>query len=255
MLHSLFFSGEMFVRVASFLPDDLRIICPDHRGQGGSKSGRFPPSVDRLAEDMIQLIDALDGGPVHLVGSSMGGYVALAVALRRPDILKTCTLSCCTAHAEREPERFAALETALRERGAGALVDQIVGTMFGEPFVRDGDRSELERWRAAFGSLDDRIADAVHGVFSRPSFEHELPHLKPPLLLFSGAWDRAKRPADMQVIADRVAGSRHIVLEGAGHTPPVETPIPFAEELQAFWRETTATPREAPVHSASSPTN
>lgn len=240
LLHSLFFCGAMFDEVASQLPSAYRLLAPDHRGQGRSADASTTasaPTIVRLAKDVINFIDASVGGPVHLVGSSMGGYVALEIALQRPDLLRSCTLSCCTAAAEKEPERFARLEDALRTQGPAALVDTICKTMFGDSFLSQ-DREAAARWADYFGAGSPAIADAVHEVFARASYEQRLERIKLPLLLFSGAQDRAKRPADMQFIAERVGGSRHLTIEQAGHTPPVEAPTEFAEALLQYWAVT-----------------
>ncbi|MBP2227878.1 3-oxoadipate enol-lactonase [Azospirillum agricola] len=240
LLHSLFFSGAMFDDLLDRLPAGLRCVRPDHRGQGRSETGRNAPSIERLADDTIALIEALGGRPAHLVGSSMGGYVALAVLRRRPELVASAVLSCCTAQPEIQVERFAALENALRTKGAAALVDAIAATMFGTRFIEggiDGSGERLQRWRAAFAEVDDRIADAVHGVAGRTSFVESLPAIRVPLQLVSGALDAAKRPDDMQFIADRVSGSRHVTLEQSGHTPPVEDPDAFAAILRRFWTD------------------
>jgi 3-oxoadipate enol-lactonase len=239
MLHSLFFDGSMFDAVRARLPRDLAVFAPDHRGQGRSEAGSEAPSIDRLASDTIGMIEAMSAGPVHLVGSSMGGYVALRIAQRRPELLRSCVLSCCTAHAERQPERFAVLEARIRDEGTANMGESLLRTMFGERFVARDDET-CRAWRRHFEALDRGVADAVHGVFARPGYEAMLAGLRMPLLLFSGELDRAKRPADMQYIAERVAGSRHIVVADAGHTPPVECPVLFAEELLRFWRDSVA---------------
>ncbi len=237
LLPSLFFGARMFDEVVGLLPAEWRVICPDHRGQCASGSGSLAPTMAQLASDTAEIIESLGDGSVHLVGSSMGGYVALELAHRRPELLRSCVLSCCTSEAEQQPERFAALEAALREGGAARLVDGLVATMFGAQFAESGGAA-LAAWRAHFAALDDRIPDAVHEVFARPGYVDTLPQLRMPLLLVSGALDNAKKPADMQFIADRVPGSRHVVMAASGHTPPIEEATQFADALAAFWRTT-----------------
>lgn len=110
--------------------------------------------------------------------------------------------------------------------------------MFGERFVAE-DGEVCRAWRRHFESLGRSAADPVQGVFARPGYEALLADVRLPLLLFSGELDRAKRPADMQYIAERVAGSRHVTVGDSGHTPPVENPALFAAELLRFWNEST----------------
>lgn len=244
MLHSLFFTGQMFDGLRPYLPTSALLYAPDHRGQGRSDGGAANPSIERLAADMIELIEHHIGAPVHLVGSSMGGYVAMHIARLRPDLLKSLTLSCCTAHAERQPERFAALESRIREHGTGDLQDALRDTMFGEAFVASQSPDGLA-WREHFGSLPREVADAVHQVFARPGVEASMADLPSPLLLVSGQLDRAKRPADMDYIHQLTPGSRHLVIDQAGHTPPVETPAIFAQALLELWQGYAAHDRAA----------
>lgn len=233
-LHSLFFDGSMFDVVAHHIGSQYDCYAPDLRGQGGSPSYGLAPTMSQLAQDTIEFIEGLIGRPVHLVGSSMGGYVALAIAERRPDLIWSLTLSCCTAEAERDPARFRALEDKLRTMDKAERVDALIRLMFGGRFIERGDTVALERWCNHFSALKPSIADAVHCVFTRMGSESVLNELHLPVLLISGALDRAKKPDDMQRIADRIQGSRHITFPDAGHTPAVESPEAYARELLDF---------------------
>lgn len=235
MLHSLFFTGEMFEDVRAFLPENTVIFAPDHRGQGESDVYVGVPTISQLAEDMIALIERFIGEPVHLVGSSMGGDVAMHIALTRPELIKTLTLSCCTAHAEQQPERFAALEANIRAQGTEPLLDVLMATMFGETFVAAKGR-RYHFWREQFAARNKSVADAVHEVFARADVSAAITQLPLPLLLVSGQLDRAKRPEDMAFIFSLKPGSRHLIIAEAGHTPPVETPEVFAQALIELWQ-------------------
>ena len=72
--------------VAEALPD-LRIVAPDLRGRGRSGGLPGPYGIDQHADDLAQLIDQLGLGPVPVVGHSMGGFVAVAVAHRHPELI------------------------------------------------------------------------------------------------------------------------------------------------------------------------
>ena len=75
-----------------------------HLGQGDSDTPEargFSLSIDALADDMADVCEAAGGGaPVHLVGHSMGGYCALRVASRRPELVASLTLVGSRAQAE-----------------------------------------------------------------------------------------------------------------------------------------------------------
>ena len=240
MLHSLFFDGSMFDQSIAALDEPWHILCPTHRGQGDTESDGAPVSMQRLAEDYLALIDSTFTAPIHLVGSSMGGYVALALLAMAPDRFCSVTLSCCTALAEQQPERFAALENALRHEGPAQHVDTLMHTMFGDDFLRSSAPDVAfarSHWRARFAALPSSIADAVAGVFSRPDYVDGLHAIKQPTLLLSGNQDHAKSSADMAYMDERLPHSVHRIAVGSGHTIPVEAPAFYARTLEAFWHD------------------
>ncbi|MFD1860267.1 alpha/beta fold hydrolase [Aeromicrobium camelliae] len=229
-LHSLFFDGSMFDDIAVLT--GRAIIAPDHRGQG-ARSAEAPGDVDALADDVCALVQDLEE-PVHLVGSSMGAYVAMVAAARLGDRVRTCTLSAATADAERRPEVFAALVAQLRDPGPAARVDLLAQTMFGSAFLEtDGDR--CRHWRERFARLEPSVADAAELVFERRDLWDDVRMISAPLRLLAGGLDRAKSPADMQRISDEVGCPPPLVLSRSGHTPFVEQPREVAEALASFW--------------------
>ena len=85
-IHGITASHLAWQLVAEALPD-LRIIGPDLRGRGRSNELPGPYGFDQHADDLARLIDHLGLGPVPIVGHSMGGFVAVAVAHRHPDLI------------------------------------------------------------------------------------------------------------------------------------------------------------------------
>jgi pimeloyl-ACP methyl ester carboxylesterase len=81
-----------------------------------SRRHRPPYSFDDMADDALGLIDALDLGPVHLVGASMGGFIAQTVALRRPERLRSLTLIMTSTGSRRVGQAHPRLITRLLSR-------------------------------------------------------------------------------------------------------------------------------------------
>ncbi len=73
--------------VADALPD-VRIVAPDLRGRGRSSGLPGPYGMVQHADDLARLVDQLGLGPVPVVGHSMGGFVAVAVADRHPELIR-----------------------------------------------------------------------------------------------------------------------------------------------------------------------
>src|SRR5213078_2875597 len=86
--HGLLWSGRMYAAQVATLADRHRCITYDHRGQGQSPVSPTAYDMDTLAEDAAALIEKLGALPCHFVGLSMGGFVGLRLAIRRPELLR-----------------------------------------------------------------------------------------------------------------------------------------------------------------------
>ena len=230
-LHSLFFDGTMFDGLRAGLPG-FDVYSPDHRGQGACPADGKTPTLGQLAADTIEFVRALNGPPVHLVGSSMGAYVAILAAAQAPELFRTCVLAGATGDAEERPEHFQQLVAALRVGPAG-IVDNIAHTMFGDSFLAENS-SALLHWKSHFGRLAPSISDAAEEVFAREALWPRLDTITMPMLLIGGAEDHAKPAKNMARIALRKPGSMLTIVPRAGHTPFVERPE-YLSSLVGRW--------------------
>jgi len=92
MLHGGFTYAESWVGQTPQLAQLYRVIAPDSRGHGRSTLGTMPITYRQMAEDMAALVERLGLGGVHLVGWSDGGCTSLAMALQRPDLVRSMVL-------------------------------------------------------------------------------------------------------------------------------------------------------------------
>ena len=91
--HGLLWSCRMFDKQVAALKDRYRCIAYDHRGQGQSDVSRVHTvDMDMVYEDAAALIEKLGVGPCHFVGLSMGGFVGMRLASRRPELLRSLML-------------------------------------------------------------------------------------------------------------------------------------------------------------------
>ncbi|TQK50306.1 pimeloyl-ACP methyl ester carboxylesterase [Streptomyces sp. SLBN-118] len=85
--HGISASGMSFRAVAGQLPAEWSLFALDLRGRGGSSGTPGPYGIDRHAADLCLAAEELgNGGPVALTGHSMGAYIALRAAARRPEL-------------------------------------------------------------------------------------------------------------------------------------------------------------------------
>ena len=92
MLHGGFAYVETWLGQVPAMAEGYRLILPDSRGHGRTSLGERPITYRQLAEDFIEFIERLELGPVHLVGWSDGGCVSIALALQRPDLVRSMVL-------------------------------------------------------------------------------------------------------------------------------------------------------------------
>ena len=93
--HSHCMSRTMYSNQVDFFSGDRRVVCYDHRGQGwSSRDAAARLDMDTLTADAAMLIEELELAPCHFVGSAMGGFIALRLAARRPDLLSSAIVVC-----------------------------------------------------------------------------------------------------------------------------------------------------------------
>ena len=98
--HGLLWSGHMFHKQVAYFKSRYRVITYDHRGQGKTEVTENGYDMDTLYEDAVQLIEKLENKPVIFGGLSMGGFVGMRLAARRPDLIKKLILMETTADPE-----------------------------------------------------------------------------------------------------------------------------------------------------------
>ncbi len=217
----------------------IRIDLPGH--------GRTPaPSVDRcaftrVAGDLALLIGRAADAPVHLLGYSMGGRLALQVALNDPDRIRSLILESASPGLENESER------AARRTADEALAEQIVAQGVAA-FVDTWEKLPLfaSHARLAQSIRDEqraqRLRNDPHGLATslralstgaQPDLWPRLHELRPPTLLITGAEDR-KFTALAQRMVLTIPDATHQVVSGAGHTPHLEQRDAFRSSVAAF---------------------
>jgi pimeloyl-ACP methyl ester carboxylesterase len=238
--HGLLWDTRLFEPQVARLRERYRCISYDHRGQGKSTGGTSRYSMDVLADDAAALIEKLGVAPCHFVGLSMGGFVGIRLAARRPDLIRSLTLM--ETAADPEPRlnipKYAAMELITRVLGRRVLLGAIMKIMFGRTFLRDPARAPQRRDIAdQFMALDqERSRWALDSVVSRDGVENLLPRIHCPTLVIWGKEDKAIARPRARGTADRISGARWVELPYGGHSSTVEEPELVTRALEDFLR-------------------
>ncbi len=224
--HGLLFSGKMFEAQVAALKARYRCITFDFRGQGQSEVTATGYDMETLYQDTVALIENLKVGPCHFVGLSMGGFMGMRLAARRPDLLKSLILLDTSADPE-PPEnigKYRTLNLVARWLSMKLVINKVAPIMFGTKFRQDPARAaELEKWKKII--VDNHkvgITRAVSGVIDRQGVYDEIGKISLPTLIMVGDQDVATIPAKSARIQELIAGSKLEIIPGAGHSSSIE---------------------------------
>jgi 3-oxoadipate enol-lactonase len=243
--HGLLWSTSMWrFQIAAFR-DRYRCIAWDHRGQGKSEVTPSGYDMDTLADDAVALIEDLGVAPVHFVGLSMGGFVGMRVAARRPGLVRSLVLMETASDAEprRNVPKYATMSFLARFLGIGPFVPTVMKIMFGRTFRSDPARAVLRDGLARELRANDLtgMRRALHGVmFRRPMDVAELARIRAPTLVISGDEDTAVVSARSERLAAQIPGAKFVRLPRAGHTASIEQPDALNRLLGEFWASLTS---------------
>src|SRR5579862_9167479 len=132
--HGLLWNTSMFAAQIAALRARYRCIAWDHRGQGQSAADhRHCIGMELVTQDAIALLDRLAPGPVHFAGLSMGGFVAMRIAARRPELVRSLIL--LETSGDPEPEgnikRYRMLTAIVRAVGPRVVAKRVAPIMLG----------------------------------------------------------------------------------------------------------------------------
>ncbi|WP_270937422.1 alpha/beta fold hydrolase [Falsiroseomonas oryzae] len=239
LVHSLGADMTMWAeQVPALLEAGFAVLRIELRGHGGSDAPPGPYSMQALGEDLAFVLDRLALGPVDYVGLSLGGMAGQALALDRPELLRSIVI--CDALPESLPDAAAIWGPrirAVREAGSCAPIAQATIERWLTPEFR---AAHPARWDEILETIAATEAEGYAGCAEAISaFSHvaRLPGLRVPALVVCGEHDHAVPPSEGERIAKLVPDGRFVMVEGARHLPNVEKPEAFNGLLLGWLRE------------------
>jgi 3-oxoadipate enol-lactonase len=236
--HGLLFSGRMFDDQVDRLASRYRCVTIDWRGQGRSPAADGGYDMDTLADDAAAIIHQLALGKVHWVGLSMGGFVGMRLAARRPELIRSLSLLDTSAGPE-DPDKvnqYRLLAKIYGLFGLGPVKSRVKPLMFGPTYLaspRSGP--QIEAWlyevKAAKRS---GMKQAIYGVTDREPIADELDQVTAPTLVVVGADDLATPVVNAEAIHKLIPGSRLEIVPNAGHSSTIEQPDAISDLLETF---------------------
>lgn len=243
LLHGFTGSAANWHQLMALLSDRYRVIGVDLPGHGSTDapadlSGYAMP---RVAGDLAELIARLGATPAHWLGYSMGGRLALYMAIHYPALVRSLILESASPGLDDARQQAArrAQDEALAERieagGIPAFVDywEDLPLFATQEKLPPEARAALREQRLANSARG--LADSLRGMGTgvQPSLWGQLSSLKPPVLLMAGELDE-KFTAINRHVAERVQGARLEIIPNAGHTIHLEQTAIFTRIVLEF---------------------
>jgi len=244
LLHGFSGSGGSWGRVVPAFFPEFRPLTPDITGHGPRPAPRDVAhyTMPAVAAGLIAWLDAQTTVPVHLLGYSMGGRLALYLASHYPHRFRSLVLESAS------PGLATGAERAARRGSDEDLADWIEANGM-EAFVDHWEQLPLfasQRQLPAFVRArlrQQRLQNQPHGLANslrgmgtgaQPSLWERLGELAMPALLLTGAFDSKFVAIGGQMVA-AMPQARLVMVENAGHTIHLEQPDLYIALLREFW--------------------
>ncbi|MFZ3075172.1 MAG: alpha/beta fold hydrolase [Psychrobacter glacincola] len=236
--HGLLWNTRMYDKQVEYFKAGYRCIAFDFRGQGQSEITKTGYDMETLTEDTLALLDALEIQQCHFLGLSMGGFVAQRIALKRPELLLSLTLLETSADPEdpKNVPQYRKLIKAIRWLGMKRVSQKVMPIMFGSSFLSDKLRkADRREWLSMLQSnRKGGVVKATTGVIERSATYDQLSDINTPTLIIVGDEDVATPYAKAERMHFAIAGSKLVVIKGAGHTSTVEEPEQVNKAINKF---------------------
>jgi 3-oxoadipate enol-lactonase len=240
LFHSLLSDRASFETIAPELARSHRVIVPELPGFGGSKavSGALAAVADRMAEAVG---DAAAGQQPIVLGNGYGGFVALQMAIRHPDIASKLILADCgAAFSEEGRQAFRNMAAASKAKGLAAITDVAMRRLFAPDFQAAHPDLMRDR-REAFLETDPEVLQAACAQLAELDLRPELSKVKMPVLVLVGEHDEATPPPMSHELAELLPNARLKILTGCAHVPQLQAPQAFLDAIGDFLTAAPAT--------------
>jgi 3-oxoadipate enol-lactonase len=222
--HSLGMDHTLWDAQQRHFRDGYRVLTFDARGHGASDKPPGPYSVERFGEDFYGVLRAAGVERAVIVGLSMGGMAAQALAAAHPDVVEALVLADTTCwYGETAAQDWEPRAVAAEEKGLASLLDFQLTRWFSDR--THAERPDLiEHARRVFLANDVAAYAASCRALGAMDLRGEVDGIRCPTLILVGEEDYATPPAMAEELHRRIAGSELVVLPGVRHLSAVEAP-------------------------------
>jgi len=221
------------------LSEHFKVIAFDNRGAGRSDKPRMDYSIRLFADDTAALLEALGIKKAHVLGISMGGYIAQELAINYPDKVRSLILGCTSCGGERavrmSPERMKEFE-AVEGLTPEEILRKNMDIYFSDEFIQEHPEKVEEfmeislRYPQPPEFFERQFAACLkHDTVNRL-------HLIPvPILIMAGEDDPLVPSENSRILKDLIPGAELYLFPGCRHCFFIESTEEFNQRAVAFF--------------------
>lgn len=238
LLAGLASDSQSWALVAIQLSKHFRVICPDNRCSGRTESATTRISIDQMAEDTIALLNHLHIDKAMFLGHSMGGFIAQAIAINYPKLVKKLILEATSAFVS--PRNQLLFDNLASLFEAGTDPETWFSTLF------------LWLFHPSFFANNEMVQAALSYSIDYPynpsvvSFRNQtdcinryqsgvVENIAAPTLIISGSHDLIFGHEETEILYNRIPNALHREIEEAGHAVHVDQLEKFVKIVTDFF--------------------
>jgi len=214
--------------------DGARFLRMDLRGHGRSTPIRERYAIEMFAEDIVALLDHPRIAKAHIVGFSLGGLIAQALALGFPDRCdRVALLSAVAGRTPEERDRVVGRLDAIRNGGISAVTGAARDRWFTDAFARAHPERIDARIKEMLANDVESYLEAYR-VFGQSEFASRLHEIKHRTLVLTGEFDVGSNTRMARFMHAEIERSELVILPQLKHSLLVEAPTLVADHVRRF---------------------
>jgi pimeloyl-ACP methyl ester carboxylesterase len=233
-------------KIVPRLAKHFQVIAFDNRGAGESSKPDGPYTVPMMAADTAGLLDALAVKGAYVMGHSLGGYIAQALIVTRPDLVGKAILASTNYGGMKViPITPEAMQVLTDRRGNPVeLVKRGIAIAAAPGFAERHPEvvAELLQYRLTNPVPPAQYAAQVAAgvgtlAYSDEMVDRRMSAIQVPTLILFGEHDRVVPPGNAELMANKITGARIKIIAGTGHIFPIEDPAATVTAIVEFLRD------------------
>jgi 3-oxoadipate enol-lactonase len=219
-----------------------RTIILDNRGIGDSSRANASFTISDMADDVAALIGELDMGPAHLLGISMGGFIAATLSVRHPERVRKLILSSTSAGGATHIKPSDGIVRLLLdadhldiEASTRQIYTAITGPNYMQTHPEELDRIVRNNAEKPL-SLETYLyqLNAINRYANGEGITDKMDQIGKPTMVIHGDRDPLVPYPNGQHLAAHIKGAQLLTYPGVGHLPPIEATARFNADVMDF---------------------